>query len=66
MSTTTTTPCRVPPAGGRPTAIRPHLPGGAAGHGYTEALTVGDKLVQDHQQGRVHFAPLCRLCSGAA
>ena len=65
MSTTTTTPCRVPPAGdASPEIARRYYATPALR--YEEAITVGEKVALDHLLGRLHFGPLCRLCGGTA
>jgi hypothetical protein len=66
MSTTTTTPCRVPPAGDASSGIAGRLYDAKLGQRNAEARTVGEKAVLDHLQGRLHFSPLCSLCGRMA
>jgi hypothetical protein len=62
MSTTTTTPCRVPPPGDATEMARHHYDATPA-ELCADSLTVGEKVVLDHLRGRPHFGPLCRLCA---
>jgi hypothetical protein len=65
MSTTPTTPCRVPPAGDASPEMARRYYDATPAQRYAEALTVGEKVALDHLRGRVHFGPLCRLCGAA-
>ena len=66
MSTTTTTPCRVPPPGDASIEIAGRHYDATLGLRHAEARTVGEKAVLDHLRGHLHFSPLCSLCGGTA
>ena len=66
MSTTITTPCRVPPPGDASSEIAGRRYDATLGQRNAEARTIGAKAVLDHLQGRLHFSPLCSLCGDTA
>jgi hypothetical protein len=66
MSTTTTTPCRVPPPGDASSGIAGRRHDSTLSQRNAQTRTVGEKAVLDHLQGRLHFSPLCSLCGGTA
>jgi hypothetical protein len=66
MSTTATTPCRVPPPGDAGTEpVRRHHAATPAQRA-AEARTLGEMVLLDHLRGNLHLAALCRLCGAVA